>query len=143
VYKKLDWDAIFADIDGGMSAADAAVKHGCAEVTIIHKRSARRRAAGMVAALAGVEAASFGEGATSLLVVPPKQDCTPSSREIVLLLKDILACISHGQTQLLDVFGLYIAGEDAKAALMLGGHIGHLESLKPRVNSALMLLLEP
>ncbi len=39
----IDWDALFADIDGGMSQKDAAEKYECAEVTIYNKLRQRSR----------------------------------------------------------------------------------------------------
>ncbi len=39
----IDWDALFADVDAGMSQKDAAEKYECAEVTIYNKLRQRSR----------------------------------------------------------------------------------------------------
>ncbi len=144
----INWPALWADIDGGMSTADAAKKHNCAEVTIINKQRALRRKQ-KEAAEAAVEAeiaaakppAAEPDAETN---APPEEAAIILSTAFLLAqLTDIAACIGSALYYNSDIISALQNSNDHKACFFLGRQYNHLQSSWDEIQELLAKFPEP
>jgi hypothetical protein len=131
--KTLDWNAIFSDIDNGLSKADAALKHKCSEVTILNKVRERNRSAKTT------ETALVAKQ----MPLPEVPLLIPAAGEALSAIKMMKDHMKTAMDIVDQIIALIAAGNNNEAYFVLGRQYGYLETAIERASAIIAIHSEP